>query len=108
VVQSWIPTIAAVDLDAWLEETLGRRHPVVAVGVVRNGEISVASRGAGVDADYEIGSISKGITGLLYVQALERGEIEFGLQRGEVDPVELGGWGWGLVPPRSGFGQPHR
>jgi hypothetical protein len=29
----------------------------------------------GVDADYEIGSISTGITGLLYVQALDRGEI---------------------------------
>lgn len=64
-----------MDLSAWLEETLGRRHPVVAVGVVRHGEISVATRGAGVDADYEIGSISKGITGLLYVQALDRGEI---------------------------------
>jgi CubicO group peptidase (beta-lactamase class C family) len=73
--QSWKPTIAAVDLSAWLDKTLGRRHPVVAVGVVRHGEISVATRGAGVDADYEIGSISKGITGLLYVQALERGEI---------------------------------
>ena len=64
-----------MDLSAWLEETLGRRHPVVAVGVVRHGEINVATRGAGVDADYEIGSISKGITGLLYVQALDRGEI---------------------------------
>jgi CubicO group peptidase (beta-lactamase class C family) len=64
-----------MDLGAWLDETLGRRHPVVAAGLVRHGEISVATRGAPVDADFEIGSISKGITGLLYVQALDRGEI---------------------------------
>lgn len=75
VVQAGKPTIAFVDLSAWLDRTLGRRHPVVAVGVVRHGEIGVATRGAGVDADYEIGSISKGMTGLLYVQALVRGEI---------------------------------
>ena len=75
VVQSWVSTIAVVDLSAWLDKTLGRRHPMVAVGVVKHGEISVAARGAGVDADYEIGSISKGITGLLYIQALDRGEI---------------------------------
>ncbi len=72
VVQSWKPTIAAMDLSAWLDQTLGRQHPVAAVGLVRHDEISVATRGAGVDADYEIGSISKGITGLLYVQALCR------------------------------------
>ena len=40
-------TMAAVDLSAWLDKTLGRRHPVVAVGVVEHGEISVATRGAG-------------------------------------------------------------
>jgi len=75
VVQSWISTIAVVDLSAWLDKTAGRRYPVAAVGVVKHGEISVAARGAGVDADYEIGSISKGITGLLHIQALDRGEI---------------------------------
>lgn len=64
-----------MELSAWLDEALGRRHPVAAAGVVRQGELSVATRGAGADADYEIGSISKGITGLLYVQALDRGEI---------------------------------
>jgi CubicO group peptidase (beta-lactamase class C family) len=67
--------MAAMDLSAWLNTTLGRRHPVAAVGVVKHGEISVTTRGARADADYEIGSISKGITGLLYVQALDRGEI---------------------------------
>ena len=75
VVQAWISTIAVVDLSAWLDKTAGRRYPVAAVGVVKHGEISVAARGAGVDADYEIGSISKGITGLLHIQALDRGEI---------------------------------
>jgi CubicO group peptidase (beta-lactamase class C family) len=67
--------MAAMDLPGWLDRTLGQRHRSVAVGLVRRGEISVATRGSEADADYEIGSISKGITGLLYAQALDRGEI---------------------------------
>lgn len=76
-----------MDLSAWLDKTLGRRHRVVAVGVVKRGEISVATRGTGVDADYEIGSISKGITGLLYVQALERGEVTPDCVLGDFLPI---------------------
>ena len=35
----------------------------------------MASRGASLAADFEIGSVSKGITGLLYADALSRGEL---------------------------------
>ncbi|MDQ0617247.1 serine hydrolase domain-containing protein [Arthrobacter globiformis] len=35
----------------------------------------MASRGASLAADFEIGSVSKGITGLLYAEALSRGEL---------------------------------
>lgn len=42
---------------------------------VTHGEVSVARIRAAPGADFEIGSISKGITGLLYADALDRGEI---------------------------------
>jgi CubicO group peptidase (beta-lactamase class C family) len=35
----------------------------------------MASLGAARDADFEIGSVSKGITGLLYADACGRGEL---------------------------------
>ena len=35
----------------------------------------MASRDASLAADFEIGSVSKGMTGLLYADALSRGEI---------------------------------
>jgi hypothetical protein len=40
--------------------------------------------------------------------ALAGDVVELGLQRGQVHALELGWWGWGLVPPRAGFGEPHR
>lgn len=62
-------------LAARLEELLGPRHPVAAAAVVRPSGTVVACRGTGPDSDFEIGSISKGVTGLLYADALARGEI---------------------------------
>jgi CubicO group peptidase (beta-lactamase class C family) len=64
-----------IPLAAHLRERAGRRHPVIAVATVTAGEVATASIGAEPGADYEIGSISKGFTGLLYVDALERGEV---------------------------------
>ncbi|MGH8774337.1 MAG: serine hydrolase [Jiangellaceae bacterium] len=58
-----------------LHELLGSRHPVAAAAVLSPAGVTVAGVGASLDADFEIGSISKGITRLLYVDALERGEI---------------------------------
>lgn len=51
------------------------RHRVVGAAAVADGRVQLAHLGAAPDADFEIGSISKGITGLLYVDALARGEI---------------------------------
>jgi CubicO group peptidase (beta-lactamase class C family) len=62
-------------LGARLRERVGRRHPVIAAATVTAGAVSTATVGADPDADFEIGSISKGFTGLLYVDALERGEV---------------------------------
>ncbi|WP_307868977.1 serine hydrolase domain-containing protein [Umezawaea beigongshangensis] len=44
--------------------------------------------GASVDADFEIGSISKGITGLLYVDARERGEVGPSTTLGDLLPLD--------------------
>jgi CubicO group peptidase (beta-lactamase class C family) len=70
-----------------LGEVLGARHPVAAVAVVTPSAARVASRGADLDADYEIASISKGFTGLLYADALARGEIRRESPLGEQLPI---------------------
>ncbi|WP_275002442.1 serine hydrolase domain-containing protein [Promicromonospora iranensis] len=74
-------------LAARTQELLGPRHLVTAAAVVGPDGVTVASRGADLHADFEIGSISKGITGLLYVDALERGEITHDTRLGELLPL---------------------
>lgn len=69
------------------QELLGPRHAVTAAAVVCPDGVTVASRGADLAADFEIGSISKAITGLLYVDALERGEIARDTLLGELLPI---------------------
>jgi CubicO group peptidase (beta-lactamase class C family) len=74
-------------LGARVRELLGNRHRVVAAAVVTPAATSVASLGAPPDADFEIGSVSKGITGLLYVDALARGEIAPTTTLGDLLPL---------------------
>jgi len=47
----------------------------------------VASLGAGLAADFEIGSVSKGVTGLLYAEALTRDEIGTSTTLGDLLPL---------------------
>lgn len=47
----------------------------------------MAVNGVAQDADFEIGSISKGVTGLLYADACERGEISPDTLLGELLPL---------------------
>ncbi|MGW6129113.1 serine hydrolase domain-containing protein [Cellulomonas sp. NPDC055163] len=68
-------TDADHDLAARVQRLLGRRHPVVGVAAVTPGGTASVLLGAGPEADLELGSVSKGVTGLLYVDALERGEV---------------------------------
>lgn len=70
-----------------LGELLGPRHPVAAAAVVTPAGMRVASRGADFDADFEIGSITKAVTGLLYADALTRGEVAPDTSLGEVLPL---------------------
>lgn len=67
---------------------LGRKHQVVTAATVAPGEVRVASIGAAHGADFEIGSISKGVTGLLYADALARGEITPTTKLGDVLPLD--------------------
>src|SRR3954453_19642149 len=62
----WPPGCGPV-LDAGIRLPPSRRAPVE--------RLKLAGFGAPLDADFEIGSASKGITGLLYSDALERGEL---------------------------------
>ena len=74
--------MSASDGDAALADRLrallGPHHPVAAVAVVTEGgtATALASLGASLAADFELGSLSKGVTGLLYADALARGEID--------------------------------
>ncbi|MFI0419951.1 serine hydrolase domain-containing protein [Spongiactinospora sp. 9N601] len=70
-----------------IEQALGPRHPVAAAALITPGGTTLAARGAPLEADYEIGSISKAVTGLLYADALERGEINRDTTLGELLPL---------------------
>ncbi|MFE5793280.1 serine hydrolase domain-containing protein [Streptomyces sp. NPDC056503] len=69
-----------------LRELTGGRFPVAAALVGPDGT-TTASVGAGLGADYEIGSVSKGVTGLLYADALARGEVTARTALGELLPL---------------------
>ena len=75
------------ELAAWADERLHPQHDVMAAATVSTGAATVTSRGADLDADFEIASISKGITGLLYADAMERGEVEGEATLGEFLPL---------------------
>ncbi|MFC0678512.1 serine hydrolase domain-containing protein [Lysobacter korlensis] len=70
-----------------LRRRIGSRHPVAAAATVSAGRIGVSALGATLDADFELGSISKGITGLLYADAIERGEVRPESTLGELLPL---------------------
>lgn len=70
-----------------LRTRLGRGQSRFAAATVASGEVTVAVHGVSADADFEIGSISKGITGLLYVDACARGEIHPDTTLGELLPL---------------------
>ncbi|NUT95789.1 MAG: beta-lactamase family protein [Saccharothrix sp.] len=83
-------SVAGVQGDAMLAEKLVERlgSRVAAVATITPAGTTVASAGAPLDADFEIGSISKGVTGLLYADALERGEITPSTTLGDLLPLD--------------------
>lgn len=74
-------------LTSRASELLGGKHPVFAVARVTCERTSVGALGAPLEGTYEIGSISKGVTGLLYVDALTRGDVTPETTLGEILPL---------------------
>lgn len=74
-------------LTARLRGCFGDPGAVTAAATVTPQGAVLASLGAPLDAEYEIGSISKGVTGLLYADALARGEIGTSTTLAEVLPL---------------------
>nr|WP_205857754.1 serine hydrolase domain-containing protein [Phytoactinopolyspora endophytica] len=60
----------------------------MATATVSPSGTDIAIIGTHRDADFEIGSISKGITGLLYVDAIARGEITTSTTLGDLLPLQ--------------------
>jgi CubicO group peptidase (beta-lactamase class C family) len=76
-------------LAATLRTRLGPRPSRFAAAAVTLDNIALAVDGIAPEADFEIGSISKGITGLLYADSCARGEIRPDTTLGEL--LQLGG-----------------
>ncbi|WP_167138856.1 serine hydrolase domain-containing protein [Diaminobutyricimonas sp. TR449] len=74
-------------LTSSIKARLGSRHPVFAAAVVTGSGVRLASKGADLDADFELASISKAITGLLYADSVSRAEIRPEQALGEVLPL---------------------
>jgi CubicO group peptidase (beta-lactamase class C family) len=74
------------ELAARLNRLVKHRAPAAAA-VITPEETKVSLRGSGERSDFEIGSISKGITALLYHDALERAEITAETRLGDVLPL---------------------
>lgn len=62
-------------LAAVIGRALGGRPGAWAAASVEGGVVSTCARDAALDDDFEIGSVSKGVTGLLYAEAISRGEV---------------------------------
>lgn len=75
-------------LAAAAARRLGRRRPRFVVALVdpRDG-VRTASVGLRLDAEVEIGSVSKGVTGLLFADARDRGEVTDATRLGDVLPL---------------------
>ncbi|WP_194288634.1 serine hydrolase domain-containing protein [Ornithinicoccus halotolerans] len=81
--------VSTEELGSRTAGLLGPRHR--AVGAVAAGPGGVATAELGTPesgADFEIGSVTKGLTGLLYVDAVDRGEVAPGTPLGSL--LELG------------------
>jgi CubicO group peptidase (beta-lactamase class C family) len=60
------------------------------VALVDGDDISMAARGVPLDSDVEIGSVSKGLTGLLLHDSVDRGEVSLSARLGEHLDVDVG------------------
>jgi CubicO group peptidase (beta-lactamase class C family) len=90
-VPSRLPAGQAGDaaLAALAREVIGADRPALAVAAVTPHDTRTAVIGAAPDARFEVGSISKGLTGLLFADMIERGEVRPETRVGDL--VAIGG-----------------
>lgn len=74
-------------LAALAREIVGEEQPALAVATVTRDGTRTAAIGAGLDGRFEIGSISKGLTGLLFADMISRGEVTADTRVGDLLPV---------------------
>lgn len=74
------------DVSSLLGRLMRRRSPWAAA-VVTDGRVETCGAGADPESMFEIGSVSKGITGCLYVDAVDRGEVRPDMHLAELLPV---------------------
>jgi CubicO group peptidase (beta-lactamase class C family) len=74
-------------LASGVAATLGRKHTLFGTALITPNGIRTAVKGADHHADFEIASISKGLTGLLFADAIERGELRPESTLGEFLPL---------------------
>lgn len=77
------------DLLARAGEKLGARHTTYVVARVGPSGVETDARGTDVHGDVELGSVSKGVTGLLWRDSIARGEVEEDATLG--DHLEISG-----------------
>lgn len=75
------------DLAATAGALLGRAHTVAAIATVTPEGSATASIGAADEADFEIGSVSKALTGMLYREAVDRGRVTPSTTLGSLLPL---------------------
>jgi len=80
-------TTGDVALGRLGREVLGDDRPALAVACVTPTGIRTAVMGAEATDRFEIGSISKGLTGLLFAEMIERGEVQADTRLGTSLPV---------------------
>jgi CubicO group peptidase (beta-lactamase class C family) len=73
-----------------IAELTGPDHPVVAAAVIDGDNVRVTAVGAELDDRFEIGSISKTVTGMLFAEAISRGEVQPDTTAGSLLPVLRG------------------
>lgn len=76
----------SVQATAFIRQ-LCSKHDRFAVAAASGGDVVLDSAGVSLDADFEIGSLSKAITGLLYADACQRGEVGPDVTLGELLPL---------------------
>lgn len=72
---------------ARIADRLLSAHPTAAIALVTPDGAQTAVRGAAPDADFELGSVSKALTGMLYRDSIDRGRVSPTTALGELLPL---------------------